>query len=493
MAISHVGTATGTSANGVVTVTLPGGVLPGDVVYVAAAGRTDTVVSESTGTWTSLFPRVFKDDSNNINACLFRKRMGSPVDTSVTITCGSGTSLTAAAAKVLRGVDPQFQEDIVTIPVASSVSAATPDPPAATSVTPGAWAIAIGYSSEGDNIVTPPAGYGNLVDIQNGATNVMMSDKVLPSPTTEDPADYADVVGDTGDVWVACTVLVRPARQGLSMMTLLGAGRSVVVGGAVEPPQIFLMFDEARIGDISEFGFLDLLVVYQSSMVAPGEAATDPPNLTFLDGFFADLKTNNPSVEQIVLDHEAWTLITGATATSVNTTTVGWYVDLVSAAQAHFGDVGLYGEVPERYTLYLNFPPGDPTFVTRRANWFSRAAIMQPMWDQVSTLWPSLYYINPVYNNVADRDMWYADNLEMCGQFAPGKHVYAFMWPRIHNSVDPATPYIDGQYWYDSLNQLLSLEYSGFALWLFSADVDPRTLTPVPDWWTKMVEFSQIV
>lgn len=271
---------------------------------------------------------------------------------------------------------------------------------------------------------------------------------------------------------------------------LLGVGR-----GIFSLALAFLMFDEGRIGDISMYGFLDLEVIYENAMVAPGDANTDPPDAAFLNTFFANYAADNPSINSIVLDYEAWNLITDNNSpTGVSSTAVGYYVTLLNAAKAHFTNVGLYGEVPERYTLYLNFPPGHPTFVSRRANWFARAILLQNIWDLVDTIWPSFYYINPVYVNEDDRDMWYEDSFEMIGlRASASKPSYPFMWPRIHNSVDPAMPYISGPYWRSSLEKLRAVGYEGFALWLFSSDVDPRTLTPVPAWWLETVDFSTTV
>jgi hypothetical protein len=249
----------------------------------------------------------------------------------------------------------------------------------------------------------------------------------------------------------------------------------------------FIAFDQGRIGDLSADGFTDLLTVYESSMVKPGDANTDPPDAAFLNTFFSGLKAANPTVNRVCLDYEAWSLITGSTASSVNATVVGYYVTLVNAAKAHFSDVGLYGEIPERYTNYLNYPPTHATHISRKNSWFSRNALMQDIWDAVDTIYPSCYYINPVHTDAADRDLWLTDQATLCSTHAPGKKAYTFLWPRVHTSVDPAETYINGDYYAATLDKVFEL-FDGYVLWLFSADVHPETVSPVPLWWTRTLE-----
>jgi hypothetical protein len=250
----------------------------------------------------------------------------------------------------------------------------------------------------------------------------------------------------------------------------------------------FLTFDEARAGDLTPYGLMPILVAYESSFfpgsVTQAQRATTAPDPVFLDGAFADIKANNPGVNRIVLDLEAWPLVANGV---VNQTVVGWYVTLINSAKAHFADVGLYGELPERYTLYMTGTASEN--ITRRANWFTRASELQPMWDAVTTIYPSIYYINPVHNNATKRDLWYTDIAEMCEQFAPGKKVIPFMWPRVHVSVDSNKPYIDGDYWLASLNKVHEL-FDGYVLWLESEEPDLDTIVPEPLWWTRLKEFQ---
>jgi predicted nucleic acid-binding Zn-ribbon protein len=252
------------------------------------------------------------------------------------------------------------------------------------------------------------------------------------------------------------------------------------------PGETFLTFDEARAGNLSSFGLQDILVIYESAMVKPATAATAAPDAAWLDTAFANIKAANPTVNRVVLDYETWALVSSGV---VNTTAVGWYVTLINAAKAHFSDVGLYGEIPERYYLYLNYPPGHATHISRKNGWFSRAAQMQPIWDAVNSVYPSVYYLNPVHTDAADRDLWYTDIAAMCAQFAPGKKVIPFFWPRVHPSEDPTKPWINGDYWLASLTKAHEL-FDGYVLWLESEEPDLSTISPEPLWWTRTKEFQ---
>jgi hypothetical protein len=252
------------------------------------------------------------------------------------------------------------------------------------------------------------------------------------------------------------------------------------------PTETFFAFDQARIGDISAQGFAPLLTVYQASMVAPGEVTTDPPNVAFLDTFFANLFQTHGNV-RLCLDHEAWPLITDVnSATGVSAQVVGWYVTLVTRAKlAGFTDVGLYGEICERHSIYLNYPVGHSIHTTRKNNWFARSELMQPIWDVVTTVYPSFYFIKPIHNDAAKFDMWVTDSAALCALHAPGKKVYPFLLARIHPTADPLEPWVDADYWGHALDKMRDL-FDGYTLWLDSSEV-MATVTAQP-WWTRTLE-----
>lgn len=491
------GTSTAVSTAGApVTVNMPPGTVQGDLclLFVMSASTGDRILTENSGTWNKLLDQYVNGSTDDVNAAFFRKIQGVTPDTSVTVSLDTGSSQMAAVLVVWDGADLSSPED-VPIVVTTGTGAGDPDSDPITTITDGAVVVTFMASSENDAITNPPTGYGDLVDIQQGANiSVAAATKTIATAGVEDPGAWADIAATAGDCWLTLTYAIRPeslSAVGVAgRMLLLGAGgRTIVDPGPT--PENFLLFDEFRIGDISQYGFVDIHVVYESAMVAPGDADTDPPDPVYLDGFFQDLRADLGDI-RLCLDYEQWMLISASgSATGVNLTALQYYITLVNAAKAHFTDVGLYGELSERYTGFLTGSPADN--ITRLANWKSRAIQMQPLWDIVDTVYPSFYFINPVDDNEADRDLWYSENLSVIQLRAPGRLIIPFMWPRIHSSVNPNIPFAPGPYWRSSLESLRSLGYDGFAGWMQAGDTDPRILNPVPDWWTETVAFAATV
>jgi hypothetical protein len=241
-------------------------------------------------------------------------------------------------------------------------------------------------------------------------------------------------------------------------------------------------------------GWPDILVVYESelfpSSVAEEHRSTTPPDVAFLDAFFANLFAQHGDV-RLVLDSEAWRLITDVDSpTGIDMAVVGWYVTLVSCAKnAGFTNVGLYGEITERATLYLNYPVGHATHELRKSNWQARNAMCQPMWDVVDTIYPSFYPIKPIHNDAAKRDAWMDDNLAVCRERAPGKPVIPFLMARVHPSADETKPYLSGAYWRSWLEKVKSAGYDGLVVYQNSTDPDPLGVTPRPDWYLEAEAF----
>ena len=245
----------------------------------------------------------------------------------------------------------------------------------------------------------------------------------------------------------------------------------------------FLAFDEMRIGSVSGTGLTDLLMVYQSAITAPGDSGdTDPPNVSFLNTTFTNLKNASPSVERVVFDQEGWW-----DGNVIPANRIQFYLTLIETAKNYWADVGVYSGIPERYTGHLT---GGSANAQRKANWIARNGSLQQIWDAVNSVYPSFYFINPTHNNATLRDQWYQDNLDVCEQFAPGKPVYPVFWPRVHQSVDPNMPYIGGTYFRSAINYIYTNNPTGgLTMWLQAGNADPRQENPVPDWWTELVDF----
>ena len=215
MPISLVGSNVGiTAAAANITINLPAGVVQNDVAYAAVAtgATTDIDVTETGGTWTELAD-LYQNDTTDINMAVYRKVMGASPDASVTMDASAGTNIHVGIVVVLRGVDTTTPEDAATT-TAGAIDSGTPNPPAITTVTQGAWVLAFGGSSEGDAVPNAPANYGDL-RFQNG-TNVCLAfaRRLMAATGSENPLTFGDIVGTTADSWAAATVAVRPAVAG---------------------------------------------------------------------------------------------------------------------------------------------------------------------------------------------------------------------------------------------------------------------------------------
>jgi hypothetical protein len=262
------------------------------------------------------------------------------------------------------------------------------------------------------------------------------------------------------------------------------------IAGTQESPTVpFLVLDEMRIGSTAGLGFTDMLVIYESSLHASGVSGEAAPDEAALAASFTSIKAANPGVTRVCLDQESWWtngIIDGAH--------IPYYLTLIDVAHDFWPDVGIYSGIPERATSWLTGSGSytDPASQNgiRFASWRSRCSANQQIFDAVNTIYPSIYYINPVYNNATHRDNWFQEHQNLIEELAPGKPAYYFMWPRIHNSVNSATPYIDSAYWRASLNKVYTMNPNGgLVVWLESANADPRTESPVPGWWTETLDF----
>lgn len=208
-----------------INVPMPTGTATDDVVYAAASEASHTANFDITTTsvgWTEL-AEDYSNDTLDVNACLMRKVQGGTPDTTVRFRdAGGGSYAWGGVAIALIGVDTTTPEDATTT-TATGIDAEDPDPPSITTVTNGAWVLAFGFTSEGDNVSNAPSGYSNLVDNGVGFGNnnwTMAATKEVATAGAEDPGAFTDPTGDTGDSWVAFTVAARPAGGGGSTYTL---------------------------------------------------------------------------------------------------------------------------------------------------------------------------------------------------------------------------------------------------------------------------------
>jgi hypothetical protein len=188
---------------GTITLTFPGGLFNGAVVYLCVGARTG--YSIATPGYTQIATRT----SGSQVVQVFRKILYEPFDTSVVINgSGSQQDAMAAAAYILRGVDPGSPEDAT--PTSAIGSSTNPNNPAITTVTSGAWVLAFASSQVADLSVTAPTNYNDQTgdsasDNNSSSTYVAWRERAIPG--SEDPAAWTN--WSTG-AWAAITVAVRP-------------------------------------------------------------------------------------------------------------------------------------------------------------------------------------------------------------------------------------------------------------------------------------------
>lgn len=218
MAISLVGSfEDGVLNGGNPTLTMPGGIAQNDVVYIAyGEGATaDLNLSVSTAGYTELAD-LRADDSSDCNLGVYRKVQGSTPDSSVVCT-GSGNAAngTQGIAFVLRGVDTTTPED-ATIQTATGINTEVADPPSITTVTNGAWVLAIAGASDATagDISAAPTNYSDLVWGRANDNNDMVigvARREIAVAGAENPGSFSGHEATGTASWCAATVAVRPA------------------------------------------------------------------------------------------------------------------------------------------------------------------------------------------------------------------------------------------------------------------------------------------
>jgi YD repeat-containing protein len=121
---------------------------PGDLVVVSlcrrATSSTSPVIGSPTG-YSPVYSNVYANGStDDTNLISYYKFMGATPDTSVTITTTGVSNTQAYVVEVYRGVDQTTPFDGVAPASATALGIASPDAPAITPSSPGAWVVAVG-------------------------------------------------------------------------------------------------------------------------------------------------------------------------------------------------------------------------------------------------------------------------------------------------------------------------------------------------------------
>lgn len=240
MSITLVGSATGEgdSVAGNYDVTLPGGVLAGDIVIVATGFASPNATDEAPGVTTGGYTEeaeLYVTDSRAVNLSLNWKIMGSTPDTVVNCIASANIGYAGVSCvQVWRGVNQLTPMD-VTMTTATGNNSPTPNSPTITPVTKGAIVLSIGgyigYSStlaggEEDTTVTEPTGYSNVAfESRYGVTaafHVGIASKAWSGSGAEDPGAWSGITmtNNAANCWAAATIALRPALSLLPVSTI---------------------------------------------------------------------------------------------------------------------------------------------------------------------------------------------------------------------------------------------------------------------------------
>lgn len=223
MAISFIGSAEGSAANGAdVTLTLPS-MQQNDLVIVAyAIGDNDNVnfnMAMVTAGYTEVADLHSHDTfPQDCDLGVFWKIMGATPDTTAVVDGLGGTdAAVAAVAYVFRGVDTITPMD-VTPTTATGVNSNRPNPPSIDHLNPsGILTVAVGafsHTSGAAVTATAPTNYTGVIDASGDDTTdvtVAIARRADPADP-EDPGIFTPSIADSvNNAWCACTIALRPA------------------------------------------------------------------------------------------------------------------------------------------------------------------------------------------------------------------------------------------------------------------------------------------
>lgn len=146
---------------------------------------------------------------------------------------------------------------------------------------------------------------------------------------------------------------------------------------------------------------------------------------------------------------------------------------------------GYYGCVPLRD--YWSPVKNKPELIKK---WKEANDYLKPLADSVDVICPSLYAF---YN---DYDAWvkYAKaNIEEAKRLANGKPVYAFLWPKYHNSnKESGKKFIEKEFWKLQLETVYNSGIDGVIIWdssMVTNNPEDKVWDPSREWWKETVSF----
>jgi hypothetical protein len=201
-----------------------------DIVIAAFAhsSTSDAAMSPPSG-WTEILEDYGNGTTYDANLIVCYKVMGASPDTSVTFTGPGGASFgTIGAAIAFRGVDTTTPLDVSAVGDRGT-GTSTPNPPAITPSTAGAWPVAVGAGSAaagaaytaGTNLSSTTNHFRSLNHAETNDIAIGIGINTTWSSGSLDPGAWGGGNSNAANSWAAITLALRPAA-----LTLAGTGGS---------------------------------------------------------------------------------------------------------------------------------------------------------------------------------------------------------------------------------------------------------------------------
>jgi hypothetical protein len=211
--------------------------------------------------------------------------------------------------------------------------------------------------------------------------------------------------------------------------------------------------------DLTQYGLKKNQIFYESDLFPsnqysqPNEAAVRAAARRLVDSGY-------PTNEPVQLDIELWEWDTHWATEVVVADTMNKLIQVIrwfKNEAPQYTKVGYYAAGPNRQYWPAQDPLA-PAFV----KWQASNDLLAPLIAEQGALYPSLYTF---YN---DRAGWvkYAEaNIAEAKRIGGGKPVYAFLWPRYHESGNMGQVYIDYEFWKLQLQTVKDAGATGIIIW----------------------------
>jgi hypothetical protein len=224
--------------------------------------------------------------------------------------------------------------------------------------------------------------------------------------------------------------------------------------------------------DLSQYGIKPFTIIYQYKMWPGKFNASDTKTMPDRSMINAAVKG---STGLVAIDIEHWP-ITDPESIKKLETVFQWFKSADPQAK-----IGYYGIIPQRD--YWNTQQGANS--AKYHSWQQTNDSVAPLANMVDVVFPSLYTFYP------DSAAWqkYAiAQIQEAKRLAPGKPVYAFLWPQYHTSNRfLGGQYLPADYWTLELNTVKKYA-DGAVIWCCP---DKETWNPQAPWWKATVAFLQ--